>query len=137
MDFQQGLITTIHEYGVTGNLLKELNKSLKRRSTSILIPCLYEEFERPALKDIKEANNYLKFIVKKEPENIFAWHLKGISHSLLDEPIYANLSAAEEFLRRRDFKNAKFFAEKVISATKKFSSENLRASDIINLINEI
>ena len=54
MHFQQGLITTIHEYGVTGNLLKELNKSLKRRSTSILIPCLYEEFERPALKDIRE-----------------------------------------------------------------------------------
>jgi len=54
MDFQQGLITTIHEYGVTKNLLKELNKSLKKRSTSILIPCLYEEFERPALKDIRE-----------------------------------------------------------------------------------
>ena len=53
MDFQQGLITTIHEYGVTRNLLKELNKSLKKRSTSILIPCLYEEFERPALKDIR------------------------------------------------------------------------------------
>jgi len=46
MDFQQGLITTIHEYGVTGNLLKELNKRLKKRSTSILIPCLYEEFKR-------------------------------------------------------------------------------------------
>ena len=54
MDFQQGLITTIHEYGVTKNLLKELNKSLKKRSTSILIPCLYEEFERPALKGIRE-----------------------------------------------------------------------------------
>ena len=54
MDFQQGLITTIHEYGVTRNLLKELNKRLKKRSTSILIPCLYEEFERPALKDIRE-----------------------------------------------------------------------------------
>ena len=54
MDFQQGLITTIHEYGVTRNLLKELNKSLKKRSTSILIPCLYAEFERPALKDIRE-----------------------------------------------------------------------------------
>ena len=89
------------------------------------------------LKDIKEANNYLNLIVKKEPENIFAWHLKGISHNRLGEPIYANLSAAEEFLRRRDFKNAKFFAEKVVSATKKFSSENLRASDIISLINEI
>ena len=54
MDFQQGLITTIHEYGVTKDLLKELNKSLKKRSTAILIPCLYEEFERPALRDIKE-----------------------------------------------------------------------------------
>ena len=54
MDFQQGLITTIHEYGITNDLLGELNKSLKKRSTSILIPCLYEEFERPALKDIRE-----------------------------------------------------------------------------------
>ncbi|MDC3203779.1 glycosyl transferase [Prochlorococcus sp. AH-716-B04] len=54
MDFQQGLITTIHEYGVTKDLLRELNKRLKKRSTAILIPCLYEEFERPALKDIKE-----------------------------------------------------------------------------------
>ena len=54
MDFQQGLITTIHEYGVTKDLLRELNKHLKKRSTAILIPCLYEEFERPALKDIKE-----------------------------------------------------------------------------------
>jgi len=59
MDFQQGLITTIHEYGVTGNLLKELNKNLKRRSTSILIPSLYEEFELPALKDIREVLKYL------------------------------------------------------------------------------
>ena len=58
MYFQQGLITTIHEYGVTRNLLKELNKSLKKKSTSILIPCLYEEFERPALKDIREAVSY-------------------------------------------------------------------------------
>ena len=89
------------------------------------------------LEEIKEANNYLKLIVKKEPENIFAWHLKGISHSRLGETTYANLSAAEECLRRRDFKNAKFFAQIVLSATKKFSSENLRASDIINLIDEI
>tara|TARA_Y100001978_G_C23689603_1_gene433935 strand:- start:1402 stop:2598 length:1197 start_codon:yes stop_codon:yes gene_type:complete len=54
MDFQQGLITTIHEYGIQKDLLKELNKKLKNRPTAILIPCLYEEFERPALKDIKE-----------------------------------------------------------------------------------
>ena len=54
MDFQQGLITTIHEYGISKNLLKELNTRLKKRPTAILIPCLYEEFERPALKDIRE-----------------------------------------------------------------------------------
>ena len=54
MDFQQGLITTIHEYGISKDLLKELNIKLKNRPTAILIPCLYEEFERPALKDIKE-----------------------------------------------------------------------------------
>ena len=54
MDFQQGLITTIHEYGVTKDLLKELNIGLKKKATAILIPCLYEEFERPALRDIKE-----------------------------------------------------------------------------------
>ena len=54
MDFQQGLITTIHEYGISKDLLKELNEKLKNRRTAILIPCLYEEFERPALKDIKE-----------------------------------------------------------------------------------
>ncbi len=54
MDFQQGLITTIHEYGISKDLLKELNKKLKNRPTAILIPCLYEEFERTALKDIKE-----------------------------------------------------------------------------------
>ncbi len=54
MDFQQGLITTIHEYGISKDLLKELNKRLKKRPTAILIPCLYEEFERQALKDIRE-----------------------------------------------------------------------------------
>jgi len=65
MDFQQGLITTIHEYGVTKDLLKELNKSLKKRSTAILIPCLYEEFERPALRDIKEV---LKIVSEINPD---------------------------------------------------------------------
>ena len=59
MDFQQGLNTTIHEYGVTKDLLRELNNRLKKRPTAILIPCLYEEFERPALKDIKEVLNSL------------------------------------------------------------------------------
>ena len=42
MDFQQGLITTIHEYGIKKDLINELNKGLKNRPTAILIPCLYE-----------------------------------------------------------------------------------------------
>ena len=128
------------ENGRVKEAIKYYKESLKRipNSTLIMLPlCSLLLEDSKNLKDIKKANNYLNFIVKKEPENIFAWHLKGISHSRLGEPIFANLSAAEEFFRRRDFKNAKFFAEKVISATKKFSSENLRASDIINLINDI
>merc|ERR1711991_22674 len=130
----------LSEKGKVKEAIKYYKESLKKipNSPLIMLPlCSLLLEDSKNLEDIKEANNYLNFIVKKEPENILAWHLKGISHNRLGEPVYANLSAAEEFLRRRDFKNAKFFAEKVISATKKFSSENLRASDIINLINEI
>ena len=54
MDFQQGLITTIHEYGITNDSLQELSTELKKRPTAILIPCLYEEFKRPALKQIRD-----------------------------------------------------------------------------------
>merc|ERR1711991_178975 len=130
----------LSENGKIKQATKYYKEALKimPNSTLVMLPLcglLLEDSKN--LKDIKEANNYLKFIVKKEPENIFAWHLKGISHNRLGQPVYANLSAAEEFLRRGDFKNAKVFAEKVITATKKFSSENLRASDIINLIDEI
>ncbi|WP_320664563.1 glycosyl transferase [Prochlorococcus sp. MIT 1223] len=53
MDFQQGLITTIHEYGISKDSLEELSLELKKRPTAILIPCLFEEFGRPALKNIK------------------------------------------------------------------------------------
>ena len=130
----------LSENGKIREAIKYYKESLKiiPNSTLIMLPLcglLLEDSKN--LNDIKEANDYLNFIVKKEPDNIFAWHLKGISHNRLGEPVHADLSAAEEFLRRRDFGNAKFFAEKVISATRKFSSENLRASDIIKLINEI
>ena len=49
MDFKQDLITTIHQYGVTKDSLEKLNGDLKKRPTAILIPCLFEEFKRPAL----------------------------------------------------------------------------------------
>ncbi len=54
MDFQQGLITTIHEYGIREDSLQEISRELKKRPTAILIPCLYEEFKRPALKNIRD-----------------------------------------------------------------------------------
>ena len=53
MDFQQNLITTIHDYGVFEDSLVDLRKSLKKRQTSLLIPCLFEEFKRPALSSIR------------------------------------------------------------------------------------
>jgi len=89
------------------------------------------------LKKTKEAKSFLRFVIEKEPDNILAWHLKSICHDRLGETIKANLSAAEAALRKRDSINAKFFAKRVISEAKKFSSENLRASDILNLINQI
>lgn len=130
----------LSENGKIKEAIKFYRRSLKiiPNSTLIMLPlCSLLLEDAKNLMQIKEAKNYLNFIVKKEPENILAWHLKGISHNRLGESVKSNLSAAEEFLRKRDFKNAKYFAEKVISATKRFSSENLRASDIINLINEI
>ncbi|WP_320674783.1 glycosyl transferase [Prochlorococcus sp. MIT 1341] len=54
MDFQQGLITTIHHYGIYQDSLKELRSSLKKRPTSLLIPCIFSEFKRPALTLIKD-----------------------------------------------------------------------------------
>jgi len=54
MDFNQNLITTIHEYGVTEDSLERLQQGLKKRPTTILIPCLFEEFSRPALSQTKD-----------------------------------------------------------------------------------
>ena len=53
MDFKQGLITTIHEYGVTQESLDKTTQGLLNRPTAILIPCLFEEFKRPALKRLR------------------------------------------------------------------------------------
>ena len=88
------------------------------------------------IKNFTKARVYVEKVIKMEPENILAWHLKGIIHNSLGEFLEADLSAAEEFLRRRDFKMASYFANKVIINSKKFSSQNIRASDIIKLINQ-
>ncbi len=60
MDFKQDLITTIHQYGVTEDSLENLNASLIKRPTAILIPCLFEEFKRPALLKTREVLKNLK-----------------------------------------------------------------------------
>ena len=88
------------------------------------------------IQNFTKAKKYVEKVIKIESENILAWHLKGIIHNYFGEVIEADLSAAEEFLRRRDFKTASYFANKVIKNSKKFSSQNLRASDIIKLINQ-
>ncbi len=60
MDFQQGLITTIHEYGKTKDPLDLLLDGLRQRPTALLIPCLFEEFRRPAFTLIREVLSKLK-----------------------------------------------------------------------------
>ncbi len=75
MDFQQGLITTIHNYGIFEDSLAELCSGLKKRPTSLLIPCLFEEFKRPALVRIKEVVQELKGLDKL----VIALHAKSVS----------------------------------------------------------
>ena len=54
MDFQQSLITTVHDYSL-GNLdAIDFNQELRQRPTALLIPCLMEEFKRPALSLIRD-----------------------------------------------------------------------------------
>ena len=64
MDFQQGLITTVHDYSL-GNLDPEaFNKELLQRPTALLIPCLMEEFSRPALALIRDTLSSMKGLSK-------------------------------------------------------------------------
>ena len=53
MDFQQGLITTVHDYNLALEDPVLLRQGLLQRPTTILIPCLMEEFRRPALALIR------------------------------------------------------------------------------------
>ena len=70
--------------------------------------------KKNSISSYEEAKALLNKIVFLEPKNILAWHLKGITHSKLNESNLANLAAAEEFLIRHDFKRSKHFAEKVL-----------------------
>ncbi len=77
MDFNQGLITTIHEYGVVQDSLKNLSNGLSNTPTAILIPCLFEEFKRPALshtrdilKDLKGLNELVIALSAKSSEEV-------------------------------------------------------------------
>tara|TARA_Y100001970_G_scaffold225139_1_gene277905 strand:- start:341 stop:1693 length:1353 start_codon:yes stop_codon:yes gene_type:complete len=81
------------------------------------------------------AKNLLEKTIFLEPNNILAWHLKGIAHNKLNEKNLADLSAAEEFLIRRDFNRSKYFAERVVKNTKTNSPESIRANDILNIVN--
>ena len=53
MDFQQNLITTIHDYTLALQDPVQLQQGLRDKPTTILIPCLMEEFRRPALRLIR------------------------------------------------------------------------------------
>ncbi len=87
-----------------------------------------------AVKTIKEAKTLLDRIIKTETENILAWRLKGIAHSRLGEFVLADLAAAEENFRRKDFNRAIFFSERVIKKAAQTSPESIRAKDILEIV---
>ena len=79
MDFKQDLITTIHKYGVTEDSHEDLSKALKERATAIIIPCLFEEFKRPALiktrdvlANLKSLNELVIALSAKSAEDVKA-----------------------------------------------------------------
>ncbi len=82
-----------------------------------------------------EAKSLLEKTVFLEPSNILAWHLKGITHSKLNEINLADLSAAEEYLLRNEFKRSKYFANKVLENSTSGSPQSIRALDILNIVN--
>ena len=128
------------ENGYLEEAIRLYKKSIKIIPNSPLIKLSLSGLllEREINKEsAKEAKKNLIEVLDAEPDNILAWHLKSIAHSRLGEIVKADLSAAEEYLRKRDYNNARFFAERVLKYTKRFSSDNLRASDIIKLINQI
>ena len=90
--------------------------------------------KKNSVSSYEEAKALLNKVVFLEPKNILAWHLKGIAHSKLNESNLANLSAAEEFLVRHDFKRSKHFAEKVLEKSVSGSPQSVRALDILNIV---
>ncbi len=63
MDFQQELITTIHDFGGGLEFLEQRLRELQDDCPmSLLIPALYEEFERPALAKIRDYLHRCDFV---------------------------------------------------------------------------
>jgi glucosyl-3-phosphoglycerate synthase len=63
MDYKQELITTIHDFGYHPEALKNrLIEESEKTPTAVLIPSLYEELEKPALKKICDHLSQCHFV---------------------------------------------------------------------------
>ena len=63
MEYKQELITTIHDFGCPLEALEQQLNNLSNESpTAVVIPALYEELERPALKQIREHLQQCEFV---------------------------------------------------------------------------
>ncbi|WP_017304055.1 hypothetical protein [Spirulina subsalsa] len=63
MDYKQELITTIHDFGCDLEALEQRLIQLSEDSpTAIIIPALYQELERPALKQIRDHLTSCSFV---------------------------------------------------------------------------
>lgn len=63
MDYKQELITTIHDLGGdVARLERRLTELSQTQPTAVLIPSLYEELERPALRTIRDHLSQCTFV---------------------------------------------------------------------------
>ena len=114
---------------------KSLNQ-IKKPAPLIMLALANMLLERKSNpSSYRNAKSLLEKTIFLEPYNIFAWHLKGIAHNKLSEENLADLSAAEEFLIRRDFSRSLYFAKRVLENSKTNSPESIRAKDILNIVN--
>lgn len=125
------------ENGLVDEAIKAYKQSLKilPNAPLIVLPLANLLLEKnTGIENTKKIKKMLNKVLLIESDNVLAWRLKGISHNRLNEPVKADLAAAEENLLRAQLNRAKFFSEKVIENSLNNSPERIRAHDILRIV---
>ena len=113
---------------------QEALKKINKPAPLIMLSLAGMLLEKNSKSSYFKAKSLLEKAIILEPLNILAWHLKGIAHNKLNEYNLADLSAAEEFLIKKEYYRSRYFARRVLENSKVNSPESVRAADILNIV---